>query len=305
MKKIFICNKVIVITVMTFLLISNSIFGQDVHKEYNFLYKPKEMKSLDLALQTISRVLNDKCVNVTFRKNDDTKINYKKAIIKYKKAIVTNSGIELILRSQSIKIDFSKLFGEKDIELGRYYNLFMNERTGEKYHDTYNDWISGLKQYHFSIIKQGFGVKFPSSSYYPTCNMKLADALYTVQLKVNKNNRKSELEDFKKMVAQHQSEKNKPTMTEEQRKYVVQANFFNKQKDYEKAIALYKKALEIDPTVYPEAYFNLALLFAQIKSYSTAIYYMKKYLVLEPEAKDARIAQDKIYEWDAIINPPL
>lgn len=28
---------------------------------------------------------------------------------------------------------------------------------------------------------------------------------------------------------------------------------------------------------------------------------MKKYLLLEPEASDARGAQDKIYEWEGII----
>ena len=28
---------------------------------------------------------------------------------------------------------------------------------------------------------------------------------------------------------------------------------------------------------------------------------MKKYLMLEPEATDARSAQDKIYEWKALI----
>lgn len=28
---------------------------------------------------------------------------------------------------------------------------------------------------------------------------------------------------------------------------------------------------------------------------------MKQYLLLEPEAKDARSAQDKIYEWELMI----
>ena len=96
----------------------------------------------------------------------------------------------------------------------------------------------------------------------------------------------------------------KPPMSEEQRKYVVQANYFNEKKNYSEAIKLYKKAIEIDPTTYPAAYYNLALLYAQINSYSTAIYYMQKYLLLEPDAKAARNAQDKIYEWDAVVNPP-
>jgi len=55
----------------------------------------------------------------------------------------------------------------------------------------------------------------------------------------------------------------------------------------------------IDQTAYPSAYSNLALLLAQIHMFDAAIYNMKKYLLLEPEAADARSAQDKIYEWKA------
>ncbi len=59
---------------------------------------------------------------------------------------------------------------------------------------------------------------------------------------------------------------------------------------------MYLKAIEVDQTAYPAAYSNLALLSAQIDNYEAAIYYLKKYLMLEPE--DARAAQDKIYEWE-------
>jgi hypothetical protein len=41
------------------------------------------------------------------------------------------------------------------------------------------------------------------------------------------------------------------------------------------------------------------LLSAQVKQYDDAIYHMKKYLLLVPDASDARGAQDKIYEWEA------
>jgi len=70
---------------------------------------------------------------------------------------------------------------------------------------------------------------------------------------------------------------------------------------YDKAIDLYKKALEVKPTSYPAAYTNLALLSAQIRDLQTAIYYMKKYLMLEPEAADSRSCQDKIYEWEILM----
>jgi tetratricopeptide (TPR) repeat protein len=90
----------------------------------------------------------------------------------------------------------------------------------------------------------------------------------------------------------------KPPVTEEQRKYIVQANALNEEKDYAGAIALYLKALDLDPVSYPGAYFNLGLLSAQMKRYNAAITYMKQYLLLVPEAPDARSAQDKIYEWE-------
>ena len=48
-------------------------------------------------------------------------------------------------------------------------------------------------------------------------------------------------------------------------------------------------------------YANLALLSAQLHQYNAAIYYMKKYLMLEPEAEDARSAQDKIYLWESML----
>jgi tetratricopeptide (TPR) repeat protein len=102
---------------------------------------------------------------------------------------------------------------------------------------------------------------------------------------------------FKPIAAQYHELKVKPTVTEEQRELIVQANALNQKKMYDRAIEFYNKAIEIDPTAYPPAYSNLALLSAQIEKFDDAIYYMKKYLLLEPEASDARSAQDKIYEW--------
>jgi len=103
---------------------------------------------------------------------------------------------------------------------------------------------------------------------------------------------------FEPIAAQYRALKVKPPVSEEQRKYIVQANALNQQKMYEKAIELYNKAIELDQTAYPAAYSNLALLSAQLHKFNTAIYYMKKYLLLEPDASDARGAQDKIYEWE-------
>lgn len=91
----------------------------------------------------------------------------------------------------------------------------------------------------------------------------------------------------------------KPTISEEQRKLIVQANLYNEKKDFKKAIELYLKVTVIDPISYAAAYSNLALISALMKDYQNAIFYMKKYLMLEPNAIDSRASQDKIYEWEA------
>ena len=130
---------------------------------------------------------------------------------------------------------------------------------------------------------------------------KLADYLYFFQYLLISKQYDSLIAAFKPIASGYCALKVKPAVSEEQRKYIVQANVLNQQKMYEKAIELYSKAVEIDQTAYPAAYSNLALLSAQTGRYSTAIYYMKKYLLLEPESADARSAQDKIYEWEILM----
>jgi tetratricopeptide (TPR) repeat protein len=119
------------------------------------------------------------------------------------------------------------------------------------------------------------------------------------ELKVKREESKRIL--FEQKAAEYRASKVKPVVSEEQRKFIVQANAFNQQKNYAKAIELYFKAIEVDPTAYPAGYSNLALLMSQTNNFSAAIINMKKYLLLEPEATDSRTAQDKIYEWEAMI----
>ena len=128
---------------------------------------------------------------------------------------------------------------------------------------------------------------------------KLAENLTFIQHKLNETLYNSELVLFEPVADKYRALEVKPTISEEQRKYIVQANGFIEQRNYDKAIELYLKATEVDPTAYPAAYSNLALLSAQLEKFNAAIYYMKKYLMLEPDADDARSAKDKIYLWEA------
>jgi tetratricopeptide (TPR) repeat protein len=105
------------------------------------------------------------------------------------------------------------------------------------------------------------------------------------------------IEKFKEKAEIYKSMDPKPEISEDMRKCIVQATALTKDKKYDEAIKLYEKAMEIDET-FPDAHFNLALLYAQVNDFSSAIIEMKKYLMLVPDAKDARAAQDKIYEWE-------
>jgi len=129
---------------------------------------------------------------------------------------------------------------------------------------------------------------------------KIADALYFIQKNIGKYD-DMKMEVFKEKAAQYRALKTKPPVSEQQREYIVQANALTQRKDYAGAIDLSLKALDLDPVSYPGAYFNLALLSAQQNHFKSAIDYMKQYLMLVPDAPDARGAQDKIYEWKLMI----
>jgi tetratricopeptide (TPR) repeat protein len=129
---------------------------------------------------------------------------------------------------------------------------------------------------------------------------RFADDLFVIQQALQKK-RDERVALFQAKATQYRGLKVKPPISEEQRRYLVQANASNEQKDYAGAIDLYNKAIDVDPVAYPPAYFNLALLSAQLQRFKPAIAYMKQYLFLAPDAKDARSAQDKIYEWELLL----
>jgi tetratricopeptide (TPR) repeat protein len=88
----------------------------------------------------------------------------------------------------------------------------------------------------------------------------------------------------------------KPAMPEGAREHQVLAEYAFKEKETEKAIREYQAALDIFPT-WPEGQFNLATLAGERKYYDTAIFHMKQYLELSPDAGDAQAAKDSIIIW--------
>jgi formylglycine-generating enzyme required for sulfatase activity len=107
---------------------------------------------------------------------------------------------------------------------------------------------------------------------------------------------------FLDVAAKYKVAKPKPELSEEARKYKVQAEFMVQEKQAEKAIALYGKALDIAPW-WPEGHYRLGLLLGEAKRYRDAMREMQRYLTLAPEGADARAAQDKIYQWEIVAEP--
>jgi len=107
---------------------------------------------------------------------------------------------------------------------------------------------------------------------------------------------------FQEVVTQYQSANPKPEFTEEARKYKVQAEFAEQEKRTEQAIDLYGKALAIVPW-WAEGHYKLALALAEAKKYRDATLEMKHFLLLAPDAPEARTAQDKIYQWEIVVEP--
>lgn len=106
---------------------------------------------------------------------------------------------------------------------------------------------------------------------------------------------------FEVNALKYHSLKEKPPLLEEQRKYIVQANTFTQLLNYYKAIELYLKVINLNQTNYPEAYLNLALLSGQTGQFYAAIANMKKYLLLQSSLSDTKKEQDKIKEWEIML----
>lgn len=145
----------------------------------------------------------------------------------------------------------------------------------------------------FSLPRKISYVNFRSeTSFREAC-----DAMYNIGLRYQDKELREEAR-FNELATSYRSLKTKPALTEPQRRLVVQANALTQERNFNDAIDRYRQLLADDPVVYPAAYYNIALLSAELKLYKRAIRYMNRYLILMPEANDARAAQDKIYEWE-------
>lgn len=144
------------------------------------------------------------------------------------------------------------------------------------------------------VLPDGMDARFPNPIGYRLC-----DILFTLA-SLNRGKAAENDARFLEQVARYRDMAVKPPVTEDMRRLIVQAEMLRDRKDYTGAAERYRRALDIDPVAYPAAYFNLALLYEQQGLFTRAIDAMQKYLMLQPNAADARAAQDKIYGWEML-----
>jgi tetratricopeptide (TPR) repeat protein len=108
------------------------------------------------------------------------------------------------------------------------------------------------------------------------------------------------LEEFKPKAAAWRQLAVKPEMPEEAHRHQVLAENAFQAKNVGKAISEYEAALRVFP-YWPEGNYNLAMLAGEIggrPGYDIAIFHMKSYLELMPDAPDARAAKDSVIVWE-------
>lgn len=126
---------------------------------------------------------------------------------------------------------------------------------------------------------------------------RIAEALLTLKAASTPEAIALEQQRFDAVVQQYRSADPKPAVSEDMRRYEIQAEAAVQGKQFEQAADLYDQALAIAPW-WPQAHFNRALILESLGEYDLAIDEMRRYLKLEPDAPNARAAQDKIYAWE-------
>lgn len=163
-----------------------------------------------------------------------------------------------------------------------------------------HDTVLGLSQYGVPLNKETAIYYIDggmSSETRKNGNMRLADAIYA--LRYYRLEEATIGNQFHDVVVKYRALEVKPALSEDVRKYRVQAEFAAKQKRYDDAIQFYGQGIKLAPW-WAQGHFNRALLLAEKSRFREASTAMSKYLQLEPNAPDARAAQDKIYQWESI-----
>lgn len=130
----------------------------------------------------------------------------------------------------------------------------------------------------------------------------IINALYVLQRSAIQARKENEIYDYN-FAASLADYRNKATsntpLPEEANKYKIQAEGAVRDKQFDDAVDFYAEALKIAPW-WPAGHFNRALVLGETGDYEMAMREMKNYLLLAPDAPNARAAQNKIYDWERL-----
>jgi hypothetical protein len=89
----------------------------------------------------------------------------------------------------------------------------------------------------------------------------------------------------------------KPPLGSEAERHRILAEDAIKERNLDVAIEHYERGLEVQP-MWPEGWFNLALIYGEQNNYADASDRMKHYLELAPDAPDAKSAREQLIIWE-------
>jgi hypothetical protein len=104
---------------------------------------------------------------------------------------------------------------------------------------------------------------------------------------------------FDSVASRYLATEPRPVAGEDVRRFSVQAEAALRRKDLVAAALAYGQGLGLAPW-WPQGRYNRALLMGELGFAPEAIQEMKRYLQLVPDAANARQAQDRIYQWEAL-----
>jgi tetratricopeptide (TPR) repeat protein len=106
----------------------------------------------------------------------------------------------------------------------------------------------------------------------------------------------AEWSDFQQKAVAWRSLPTKPAVSDAVRMHRIGAEEALQQKQFDTAIDDYEAGLKIDP-LWPEGHFNAAILDGELNDYEWAVWHMRAYLELLPDAPDAPAAHDQLLLW--------
>jgi hypothetical protein len=103
---------------------------------------------------------------------------------------------------------------------------------------------------------------------------------------------------FQKMAGAWRASPVKPALPDQAQQFRVLAEDALRNKDLDKTADYYEQSLAIAP-LWPQAHFNLALLYGELETYGLAVLHMKRYLELSPDAPDVQSAREQMIIWQS------